>query len=64
MEIPEVSVVVEQSIHDALKEVAQRIFDEFAIALHGVAFTWREEGTLANSNLAVSSVEIRSTTNH
>lgn len=58
------SVVVEQSIHDALKEVAQRIFDEFTISLHNVRFTWRDESKLEEHILAVASVSVESQTNH
>lgn len=64
MNADNISVVVEQSIHDALKEVAQRIFDEFAISLHSVRFTWRDESRLAEHVLAVASVTVESQTNH
>lgn len=58
-------VVVEQSLHDALKEVAQRVFDEFAIKIESVSFSWRDEGTLAEDHkLAVASVQIESHTYH
>jgi hypothetical protein len=57
---------VEQSLHDAFKEIAQRVFDEFGISISAVHYTWRDEGTLTTVgyDLVIAKVELESVTNH
>jgi hypothetical protein len=60
MEQPD-GVVVEQSLHEGMREVAQRIFDEFEIKISSVQFMWRySPGN--RQRLVVDSVQIESMT--
>jgi len=55
------NVAVEQSIHDALAEVAQRIYTEFSLRITNVHIEWRDESSLHQPRMTVSEVEIIST---
>ena len=60
-EIP-VQVSVEAAVHNALRETAQLIWDKFGLFIQQAKFTYRDESTMDEEKMVVSSVEVTTET--
>jgi len=47
----EVTVAVEKAVHDAMREIAQTIWDKHGICLRNVNFSWVDVSTQAEPRL-------------
>lgn len=57
-----VKVAVEKAIHDAMREIAQTIFDEHSIVVHNVAFSYVEYSTTGQTKMLVHDVRMETET--
>lgn len=57
MATSEILVVVEGSVHDALRKMAQAIWNEHGICVKSVQFSWLDVSTVGKSDMLATDVE-------
>lgn len=57
METNEITVVVEKVAHDAMRELAQAIWDKHGVCVRSVRFSWLDVSSLAEQRLLVKDVD-------
>lgn len=57
MATAEITVAVEKAAHDAMRELAQAIWDKHGICVRSVRFSWVELSSAAEAKMLVLDVE-------
>ncbi len=57
METAEITVAVEKAAHDAMRELAQAIWDKHGICVRSVRFSWADVSSPVEARLIVMDVE-------
>lgn len=58
----DVSVSVERAVHDAFRDVAQRIWEQHGVRVDGVRFFWIEVSTVSSKQIRIGEVEAETRT--
>jgi len=61
-EIPKITVIVEQAVSSALREVLQAVMDQHGIRIDQLSARWIDISTPADERALVGQLEITSTT--
>jgi len=57
-----ISMSIEKSVHDAMREIAQSIWDKFGIRIDSVRFSWVDASTPGRHRFIVDDVNADTTT--
>lgn len=57
-----IAVAVEKAVHDALRDLAQAVFNQHGICIKNVAFDWLDFSTYNTSKMIVSGVTAETVT--
>lgn len=53
-----ITVAVEKAAHDAMRELAQAIWDKHGVCVRGVRFSWVDVSGMGDTRLLVTDVEL------
>jgi hypothetical protein len=56
MATAEITVTAEKSVHDALRQLAQAIWDKHGVSVQSVRFSWIDASSAAQDRLIVTEV--------
>ena len=59
---PKITVAVEKVAHDAMRDLAQAIWDKHCVCVRSVRFSWADVSTPVESRLLVMDVEAETMT--
>ena len=58
----DITVAVERAVHDALRKLAQAVWDKHGVFVHSVRFSWVDTSDPAEPKMIVKEVEVATLT--
>lgn len=60
--LPEITVTIERAMHDGLRDLAQKLYDQHGVKLNSANISWYDIGAIGAPRIIVAAIRVDSET--
>ena len=60
--LPKITVTIERAMHDGLRDLAQKLYDQHGVKLNSANISWHDTGTIGAPMITVAEICVNSET--